>query len=194
MSEKPKVLLLGDSIRMSYQPVVARLMEAEAVVVGPADNGQFSLYTLSSLKRWFAELGTPQVVHWNNGLHDVGYNPGRCPVQIPLDMYLANLDLTLTALRAVTPRVIWATSTPVHPNRPFLADQWSWRNEEVDRYNAAALDLMKRRGVPVNDLHALVWRSVDEYLAEDQLHLSEAGQTACGQAVAEAVRREMRGA
>ena len=52
MSDLPKVLLLGDSIRISYQPHVARLLAGRATVVGPAENCQTSLYTLSSLNRW----------------------------------------------------------------------------------------------------------------------------------------------
>ena len=46
-----RVLLLGDSIRMSYQPLVSELLAGRAEVVGPADNCQYSLYTLSSLPR-----------------------------------------------------------------------------------------------------------------------------------------------
>ena len=42
MSDLPRVLLLGDSIRMSYQPHVAELLAGRAVVVGPADNCQYS--------------------------------------------------------------------------------------------------------------------------------------------------------
>ncbi|MEW6751650.1 MAG: GDSL-type esterase/lipase family protein [Candidatus Latescibacterota bacterium] len=183
MATPPRLLLLGDSIRMSYQPIVARLLEGRAQVVGPADNCQFALYTLSSLNRWMAELGAPDAVHWNNGIHDCGHSPNRAPVQIPLAEYAANLGFILQALRAVTPKVVWATSTPVHPARPFRADQWSWRNAEIDQYNAAALEVMRAQGVPVDDLHALVWQHQDEYLAEDQLHLSPAGQRACAEAV-----------
>ncbi len=51
MNDLPKVLLLGDSIRMSYQPLVAEILTGRAEVVGPADNCQFALYTLSSLIR-----------------------------------------------------------------------------------------------------------------------------------------------
>ena len=40
MSDLPKVLLLGDSIRMSYQPLVGQLLVGRASVVGPADNCQ----------------------------------------------------------------------------------------------------------------------------------------------------------
>ena len=162
MATKPRVLLLGDSIRMSYQPLVAQMLRGEAEVVGPEDNCQFSLFTLSSLDRWLGQLGAPAIVHWNNGLHDVGHNPGRSPVQIPLEMYCANLEHVLLWLRAITPNVIWATMTPVHPSRPFTDEAWSWRNEEIDRYNAAAVALMQSHGVPINDLHSSSgrgWRS-----------------------------------
>ena len=188
MSERRRVLLLGDSIRMSYQPIVAKKLRSAAEVVGPQDNCQYSLYTLSSLDRWIGQLGHPHVVHWNNGLHDVGHNPGRFPVQIPIEMYAANLELILRRLRALTPRVIWATTTPAHPARPFRQDTWSWRNEEIDRYNEAAVKLMKNHGAPVNDLHALVRGDVDLYLSQDQLHLSETGQETCAEAVAQAIR------
>jgi lysophospholipase L1-like esterase len=173
---------------MSYQPHVSRLLGDEARVVGPSDNCQFSLYTLSSLDRWVEELGRPDVVHWNNGIHDAGHNPSRSPVQIPLGDYRANLEFILGGLRALTPRVIWATTTPVHPQRPFRDTEWSWLNEEINQYNAAALELMEAHKVPVNDLHRLVWEHIEEFLADDQLHLSQAGQEACARAVAGAVR------
>jgi lysophospholipase L1-like esterase len=187
----PKVLLLGDSIRMSYQLHVAAFLEGTACVTGPAENCQYSLYTLESLDRWVAELGRPDVIHWNNGIHDCGHNPDRTPVQFPLEDYLANLRAILPRLRALTPRVIWATSTPVHPTRPFTEECWSWRNDEIDAYNAAATALMRRKRVPINDLHALVWQNVTAYLAEDRLHLSEGGQVACARAVAEAVTAQL---
>lgn len=188
MSDLPKVLLLGDSIRMSYQPWVREQLENLATVVGPADNCQFSLYTLSSLGRWIDQLGKPDIIHWNNGLHDIGHNPNRAPVQIPLDIYHDNIEHILRQLRAITPHVIWATSTPVHPERPLYADQWSWHNEEIDQYNQAALEVMKNQDVPINDLHGLIWKDVETYLATDQLHLSEAGQQDCAQAIVRIIR------
>jgi len=189
MTDKPRILLLGDSIRMSYQPFVAELLQDRAEVVGPADNCQYSLFTLSSLDRWFGQLGQPDIVHWNNGIHDCGHNPNRSPVQIPLEMYRANLELILKRLREITPKVIWATSTPVYPGRPFRDDQWSWRNEEIDRYNEVSTQLMRDSQVPIDDLHKIVWEHIDDYLAEDQLHLSEAGQQACARAAVEAIEK-----
>ena len=187
MPDVPKVLLLGDSIRMSYQPHVARLLDDRAQVVGPADNCQYSLYTLSSLGRWIGELGEPDIIHWNNGIHDSGHNPARSPIQIPIDMYRENLEFILAHLTALTPRVIWATITPVHPDRPFRNTEWAWRNEEINQYNNVARELMTSRSIPINDLHTLIWNNLPEFLSEDQLHLSESGQQACAKAVAESV-------
>jgi lysophospholipase L1-like esterase len=187
VSTIPRVLLLGDSIRMSYQRLVAQLLEGKADVVGPSVNCQYSLYTLSSLPHWIAELGKPDIVHWNNGIHDVGHNPHRSPVQMPIEMYRANLEFILRSLLELTPHVIWATSTLVHPQRSFCDDQWSWRNEEIDEYNRVAAELMNQNGIPINDLHTLVSENIEAFLADDGLHLSEAGQAACARAVAQAV-------
>jgi len=184
MSKKAKVLLLGDSIRMSYQPVVAEMLEDEAEVVGPEENCQFSAFTLSSLDRWIEELGKPDVVHWNNGIHDVGHNPDRKPVQYPLDEYISNLKGIIMKLRETGAKIIWATSTPVHPERPFTSDSWAWRNDEIDQYNKAALELIKGESIPVDNLHSIVAKDVDAYLAEDMLHLSEEGIKKCAEAVA----------
>jgi len=187
------VLLVGDSIRVSYQPLVAELLAGKAEIVGPADNCQYALYTLSSIGRWIGELGAPDIVHWNNGLHDCGHNPARYPVQIPLDMYVRNVELILRQLRQWTPNVIWATTTPVHPDRPFRSDEWSWRNEEIDEYNAAALELMKEDEVPINDLHRLVWDNISQYLSEDMLHLNEPGRQASARVVARVLSLHCKG-
>ena len=46
---------------------------------------------------------------------------------------------------------------------------------------------MKKKHVPINDLHGLVWDDYMTLLADDQLHLSEAGQIACAKAVVGAI-------
>lgn len=187
MTQKQRVLLLGDSIRMSYQPHVAKMLEGKAEVVGPSDNCQYSLFTLSSMPRWISSLGSPDIVHWNNGIHDAGHNPGRSPIQIPIDVYRENLGLILKRLRGHTEKIVWATITPVHPDRPFKDTEWAWRNEEIDEYNKVALNLMTTEGIPINDLHTLVRDNVDTLLSEDMLHLSKAGQEACAKAAAKAI-------
>ena len=187
MPTLPKVLLLGDSIRQSYEPIVSKRLSGRAEVVGPKDNGRFSLYTLVSLRQWIEDLGKPKIIHWNNGLHDCGHCPTRSPIQIPIEMYTGNLEFILKQLREISPYLIWATSTPVHPNSSFTSDDWFWRNEEIDQYNQAASELMNRYNVPINDLHKLVFQKPDDYLSEDNIHLSEAGQQACANAVVDRI-------
>ena len=185
----PKVLLLGDSIRISYQVCVAALLDGEAEVVGPAENCQFSLYTLSSLERWIKALGKPDIVHWNNGIHDSGHYRLRSPVQIPIDMYRANLEFILDDLRKLTSKIIWASSTPVHS--VFDKDNWVCRNEDIEAYNEVARELMEANGVPINDLHTLVSSNPSEFLCHDHLHLSARGQVVCAEAVVSFIPKEI---
>ena len=73
MSSAPKVLLLGDSVRMSYQPHVVKLLEGRAKIVGPADNRQSMLFTLSSLDRWIGQLAG----RWSGSLRTGGGEGNR---------------------------------------------------------------------------------------------------------------------
>jgi len=57
------ILLLGDSIRLSYQPLVAAKLDGRAKVVGPSENCRFALYTLMRLDEWLQECGKPDVIH-----------------------------------------------------------------------------------------------------------------------------------
>ena len=50
-----KVMLIGDSIRLQYQPKVTELMKDTASVSGPVDNCRFSAYTLFNLAAWVHE-------------------------------------------------------------------------------------------------------------------------------------------
>jgi hypothetical protein len=52
-----KVWLLGDSIRGQHQPLVAQQLAGDAEVVSLAENGAFSLHTLTR----FRQLAPPTV-------------------------------------------------------------------------------------------------------------------------------------
>jgi lysophospholipase L1-like esterase len=189
----PKVMLLGDSIRISYQPLVAELLAGKAEVVGPAVNGRFSLFTLTSIPEWVGIFGKPDVIHWNNGIHDAGYNPGRAPVQIPLEDYVGNVQRIVNHVRSnLTPKLIFATSTAPHPDKAFSDEGWGWKQGDIERYNEAAKKVMAELGVQVNDLYALVSADPDQLLSEDQLHLSEEGKKLCAEAVAKCVTEILR--
>jgi len=70
------VLLLGDSIRMHYQPVVRQELGPDFEVRGPAENCATSRNLLANLERW-ALAAPASIIHVNAGLHDLRYDPVR---------------------------------------------------------------------------------------------------------------------
>ena len=169
---------------------MAERLAGPADVVGPADNCRFALYTLMRLDVWLAECGAPAVVHWNNGLWDLGRCPSRRPEQVPLADYLGNLGFILARLQQTGARVLWRNTTPVSPTRGWR-DGWLFTPEDVRRYNAEAAALMQRAGVPVHDLHAVVAGEAERCLAADGVHLSPYGQERCAASVADTVRAQL---
>ncbi|MEI8310738.1 MAG: SGNH/GDSL hydrolase family protein [Verrucomicrobiota bacterium] len=191
MNTKPKVILLGDSQRGRYQPCVAQMLADRAEVVGPGENGRFSLYTSMRLPIWLKEIGTPDIVHWNNGLWDLGINPTRGPSQFSLEDYLTNLRTILSMLRKTSARLIWASSTPVPVKRPQKPGGWLWKMDDILRYNAAAEELMRSENIPINDLFPLILHDMDHLLDEGMCHLSDSGVKVAAQAVVACVEREI---
>ncbi len=171
-----KLLLLGDSIRLNYAPYVYRRLSDAAEVLSPEDNGRFAKYTLHELPGYLTTYGAPDVIHWNNGLWDLHHFDGAAPLT-PLPEYLADLTRLARLLTATGARVLFATSTPLRP------DNAEWDNAEIERYNAAATELMERLNIPVNDLHALVTGREWELLNDDKIHLNRLGIRRVGDAV-----------
>ena len=62
-----QIILLGDSVRMQYQPLVAKKLSDIAEVSGPEENGRWSGYTLNSLRFWLPSMPSPDLVQWNCG-------------------------------------------------------------------------------------------------------------------------------
>ena len=55
-----RVLLLGDSIRLGYEPFVKKGLKGLAEVVGSEDNGRFSKYTLWGVNLWAEGIWRPR--------------------------------------------------------------------------------------------------------------------------------------
>jgi lysophospholipase L1-like esterase len=188
-----RIVLIGDSIRMGYQPVVLALMAGEADVWGPEANGSHTVNVLLNLGQWVLAR-QPDVVHINAGLHDLKTDcyEGRDTV-VPLGHYRDNVAHILRLVREHTDAaVIWATTTPVDHDRAHAAHagahDFSRYNEDVLAFNAAAVEVAEEMGVPVNDLHAVIADGDPSWLSEDGVHYSPEGYAALGRAVAEFLR------
>ena len=80
----PKVVLIGDSIRMGYAPLVAKLLDGKAIVISQSTNGEDSGNVLRHFDEWVINE-KPDVVHINAGLHDLKLKDGR--PELPLGKY-----------------------------------------------------------------------------------------------------------
>lgn len=188
-----KVVLIGDSIRMGYQPLVARKFE-EAEVWGPAANCRHSLWALDHFEKWVAGQN-PDIVHVNFGIHDCSIQSDG-EHQILLAQYRLCLQRFISKVKELTnAKMIWATTTPLYtPEQGVPQSQWKIRTEaELDKYNSAALAIVKAEGLPVNDLHDVILRNdFAKCLSEDGCHMTAFGNEVLSDAVVAAIRSFIR--
>ena len=177
-----KILLLGDSIRLNYAPYVYRKLGEKAQIVWPEDNCRFAKYTLHEQPGWLKTLGTPDIVHWNNGLWDLHHFNGAEPLTSLAD-YVKDLERVAILLKGTGAQIIFATCTTASPNNP------EWDNTQVAEYNAAAVRLMERLSIPVNHLYPLTHNQEEQLIASDLIHLSPAGIKIVGQKVVETLEK-----
>ena len=178
-----KVVLLGDSIRLiGYGARTAELLGPDYTVWQPEDNCRFASYTLRMLFEYKDQLEGADVIHWNNGLWDECdlFGDGAFT---PLEDYVRLLARIAAVLKTYAPTVIFATTTPPAP------EMWGHDLNRLKAYNAAAVATLSEMGVLINDLFTPVAADIPTMIAEDNLHLSEAGVEVCAAQVADCIRR-----
>jgi hypothetical protein len=184
-AEKPRVLLIGDSISIGYTKPVQEILGDKAEVVhhtgnaGPASNGVFLIDTWLGKGRW-------DVIHFNFGLHDLKLmEDGQA--QAPPAVYARNLRLIVSRLKKTGAKLIFATTTPVPegkvspPRRPA----------DVVEYNRIALDVMKEHGVGINDLYGFALPRLTKIQLPVNVHYTEEGYAALGEAVGAAISAQL---
>ncbi|MCS6864482.1 MAG: GDSL-type esterase/lipase family protein [Gemmataceae bacterium] len=205
-SSKPQVLLMGDSIRQGYAPLVTQKLETVAEVFSFPDNGGDTTTTLQQLETWirdkhgpFAERPNvnsrpPLIVHFNCGLHDVKFTAATQKHQVPLEDYEKNLRAIVAKLRERTPHVYFATTTPILDERHAARKAGFARfNKDVERYNERAVQVMRELGVPVHDLNRIVQDgNPAELLGQDGTHYTPAGNVRLAEAVVDCLQRKLK--
>lgn len=175
-----QIMLLGDSLRMGYQPIVKNILEGKAEVNGPEENGRWAAYTLNSFRFWIPGLPKPDIIHWNNGLWDLGddYNLGR-PFSLP-EEYESALERMVTVINKLFPeaQIIMATTMPT--DNPDTSG--------IVAYNEILKNVAKRHNIPVNDLFPIVNNNV-ALVGPDHIHLTEEGFQIVAKQVAEKIEQ-----
>lgn len=185
----PRVLLIGDSISVGYTPAVRDALKGVANVHRIPMNGGDTWRGLAKLNVWLS-TGKWDVIHFNFGLHDLKHMKDDkldlSGTQVStLDAYAANLDTLVLELRKSGAALIWATTTPV----PEGAN--GRRTGDDVLYNAAALKVMQKQGVAVNDLHAFVFPVLARYQRPKDVHYTVEGYQFLGKQVAAEIRKAL---
>ncbi|MDG1832029.1 MAG: SGNH/GDSL hydrolase family protein [Verrucomicrobiota bacterium] len=185
----PKALLIGDSISLGYTPHVVAVLKGKVEVRHHKGNAQHTGTGLKMLDRWVGETKW-DVIHFNWGMWDLCYRHPQSKVQgrrdkergtltTSLEQYEKNLDQLAARLKKTKAKLIWAHSTTVPEGEAGR------KVGDDDKYNQAAVRVMKKHGVEINDLNALT----DSFPAElfvrpGDVHLKTEGSKKLGQAVA----------
>jgi hypothetical protein len=176
-----KIMLIGDSIRLSYQSKVAKLLSSTSTIVGPEDNCRFSAYTLFNISTWLLDE-TYDVIHWNNGQWDTCYMPDG-KIHTSIDEYLRTQERIASILQKRSKRLIFALTTPVWPEMFQNGEIYPRRNEDIKKYNNALVGLLSNFDVEINDLYSPLEKDIKRYICDDMVHLSKDGVNLCAKLI-----------
>jgi acyl-CoA thioesterase-1 len=200
----PRVLIIGDSVSVAYTLDVRKNLAGVANVHRIAANGGSTGTALGEygLIRWLKPGEKWDVIHFNEGLHDLSYrfpddrdkndkgeyasptNGGR--PNVSLEQYEKNLRLIAARLKQTGAKLIFASTTPV----PESAAAKYVKDSELP-YNAVAKKVMAEEGVTWNDLWAAVKPRQAELQGKRDVHFMTSGSAVLAKQVAEAIAREL---
>ncbi|WP_262315879.1 hypothetical protein [Lacticaseibacillus parakribbianus] len=177
---KPRVLLLGDSMRMGYQEDLRRELAPVAETLFSPENGRDTTFTLWQANQLLHEYGDVDVIHWNNGYWDMNPEPPMLERLHPLPEYRYFLTRLAEFLGQHTKHLVFATTLPVRytghaADNTGIDIDITYDDAVVRAYNAAALPIMQTHGVAINDLYHFALQDPNYFKGPDRLHLSAEG-------------------
>jgi lysophospholipase L1-like esterase len=179
----PKVLLIGDSISMQYMPYVVEELEGKALVQHSQGNSGPTMRGMVHLDKWLGDTGW-DVIHFNFGLWDM-YGWRYMEVDRSPKAYAERLETLVLRLKETGAKLIWATTTPICPG-PERQCKRVIDPELEKQYLDAALRVMKKHGIAINDLYALTKPRRSEWaLGANDVHFNAEGRKAHAKQVAE---------
>lgn len=177
--ERKRVLLIGDSIRMHYTPIVRRKLRKSAEILIIDENCQDSRKVKANLLRWIDNFNAESIdiIHFNCGLHDIKKPFDAEENQVPIEEYRQNLEDIVEILKERTDAVlIWANTTPVIFERHHEHKSFDRHLEDVIDYNEVARLIMEKGEIPINDLYAELYTGrIGKYIKKDGVHLRRRG-------------------
>jgi acyl-CoA thioesterase-1 len=200
----PRVLIIGDSVSVAYTLDVRKNLAGVANVHRIAANGGSTRTALGDygLIRWLKPGEKWDVIHFNEGLHDLSYrfpddrdkndkgeyasptNGGRPNVSV--EQYEKNLRLIVARLKQTGAKLIFGSTTPVPES-----DAAKYVKDSELPYNVVAKKVMAEEGVTWNDLWAAVKPRQDQLQGKRNVHFMASGSAVLAKQVTEAITREL---
>lgn len=167
----PRVLLIGDSISRGYTVPTRHALAGKVNLHRAPANCGATTAGLQKLDVWLGD-GKWDLIHFNFGIHDQHSTP---------EAYAERLEQIVLRLKATGARVVFATSTPMP------ADSDTYRQGVCATLNQAALPIMARHGIPVNDLYAAILPKLAEFQNPKDCHFNADGYAFLGGTVAKTI-------
>ena len=157
--EKPKILIIGDSISIGYTPFVKEGLLSKFDVYHNRGNAQNTGTGMDSISKWIGNNDW-DIIQFNWGLWDLCYrNPEsknfgnrdkvNGKITFSIEEYKSNLDSIITILKTKTKaKLVFVTTTYVPEN-----EEGRFHNDAI-KYNEAAIEIMKKNNIPINDIYA----------------------------------------
>ena len=197
----PRVLLIGDSVSMGYTQAVRERLKDKANVHRPDANCGSTIVGLRDLDKWLG-AGHWDAIHFNFGLHDLGYVfpnganqdadgnyaiPANGKPRISLAQYEDNLHRIVARLKPTGARLVWASTTPVP------ADLHSYVRAAEIPYNQVATRVMREEGVAIDDLWEFSTPMLDHIQIPGNPHFTTEGYRVLSIPTAQSIERALRG-
>lgn len=177
-NDKPRVLLIGDSITKGYYNSVSTLLKDRANCSRFATSACVSDPAfLVQLQAMFTQYEY-DVIHFNNGLHGIGYTE---------EEYRDGYIKALKYIRKESPssKLVLALSTPLNTETPQ-----NNLNPRINARNKIVRELAKMCGAEINDLHSISEGHPEYY--SDAYHYKAEAVELQGKQVADRVEQSLR--
>ena len=199
--DKPRVLILGDSISIGYTPFVREQLASTATVFRPTRRGNPENCAgtdsgILNIDRWLKFKGGDfDVIHVNFGLHDLkhvnpengkGSNDPEHPLQSTPKDYEKQLREIVSKFKATKSKLIFCTTTPVPEGcKPRRA------TTSPGVYNDIMKKIAAENDIEVNDLFEFANPQLDKIQQPANVHFSRAGSKILANKVSETIKKAL---
>ncbi len=195
--DKPKILIIGDSISIGYTPFVKANLASDAYVFHNPGNAGHTGMGLNNIDEW---IGNEKwdIIQFNWGLWDLCYRHPDSKVQgnrdkvngkitFEIDEYASNLDSLVSLLKAKTDaKLVFVTTTYVP------VDEAGRFKKDAKRYNRIAKRIMKKHAIAVNDIFKQSKKIHKKFgKGTDDVHYLEEGYEELGGVISKYLKEEV---